>query len=408
MKPYIVRLCFLTHTGEEARPIARSHGGQSRVLCKNRDVESIRKIGILGAGFISDFHIRALDGISDIALAAVCDTDRHKAEHLARKWSIRQSFSSLDEMLSAGVVNTIHVLVPPTYHADAALRCLEKGCDVFIEKPMTVTLDQARDVQRAAARVRRAVGVNHNFTRNPAFVELVRAVREWRLGEVQHVTACWNVPLRQLDTGQHTLWMFHEPGNIIIEQGAHPLSLVCHLLGRITDVSVVVTGKSTLNSGRPFYNTWQCSLVCERGTAQLYLSFGREWFEFWVHAGGQDGSAVADIARNRFSITEKSRFMEPVDQFLDAARTSRRLLGQGARNLIDYTRGFLKLAPPQDAYSIGMRSSIEQFYEDLLAGRTPREGVDQGVNVMEACAAIAENRMEPRQLSHAREAVERG
>jgi hypothetical protein len=138
----------------------------------------------------------------------------------------------------------------------------------------------------------------------------------------------------------------------------------------------------------------------------MYLSFGREWFEVWIHAGGQDASAVADIARNRFSITEKSRFMEPVDQFVDAAKCSRRLFVQGARNLIDYSRGFLKLVPPQDAYFVGMRSSIEQFYEDLRAGRRPREGVDQGLNVIEACAAIAENRIEPGQLSRAREAVE--
>ena len=367
-----------------------------------------RKIGILGAGFISDFHIRALKGIPGIAVAAVCDTERHKAESLARKWGIGQSFSSLDAMLSAGVVNTIHILVPPIYHADAALQCLEKGCDVFMEKPMTTTADQARELQKAAARLGRSVGVNHNFTCNPAFVKLVRAVREWRLGEVQHVTACWNVPLRQLDAGQHTHWMFQEPGNIIVEQGAHPLSLVCYLLGKVTDVSVIVTGKTTLNSGREFYNTWQCSLVCERGTAQIYLSFGREWFDFWVHAGGQDGSAVADIGRNRFSITEKSRFMEPVDQFLDAGKVSCRVFGQGTRNLVDYCRGFLKLAPPQDPYSIGMRGSIEQFYEDLLGGRPPREGVDKGVNVIEACAAIADNRLETSQLAPAREAVERG
>jgi predicted dehydrogenase len=352
---------------------------------------SLRKIGVLGAGFISDFHIQALKGIADVEVTAICDSEGHKARHASEKWGIGLAFSSLEDMLSSGSVNTVHLIVPPLCHAESAVRCMEHGCDVFMEKPMTVTLEQARAVQQASVLHGRSVGVNHNFTFNPAFSGLVSAIRDWRLGEVEHVTVCWNVPLRQLDTGQHSHWMFQEPGNIILEQGAHPLSLICTLLGGVREVSAIPTGKTMLNTGRSFFDTWQCSLVCERGAAQLFMSFGREWYDFWVHTGGQDGSAFADIRRNRFTLSQKTRFMNPVDDFLDGLKAACYTLGQASKNLANYSRGLLRLVPAQDPYPLGMRLSIEGFYEDLFAGRKPRQGVEQGVDVVQACEAIIRN-----------------
>src|SRR5689334_16908086 len=90
----------------------------------------LRRTGILGAGYISEYHIRALQDCPETVLQAICDADCDKAARLQRKYRIPNCYASLDEMVSARQVDVVHVLVPPAAHAAAALRCLESGCDV--------------------------------------------------------------------------------------------------------------------------------------------------------------------------------------------------------------------------------------------------------------------------------------
>ena len=352
--------------------------------------DRVYKVGILGAGFIADFHLDALQRIPGIRVMAVCDTDTGRAESLRRRWGVPEAHHSLDQMLAGGVVDVVHILVPPPYHFATATRCLEAGCDVFVEKPMVTSAADARRLREAVTASGRALGVNHNNTCHPAFLRLAGAVRDCRLGRLEHVTACLSVPLRQLNAGQHSHWMFQSPLNIVLEQGSHPLSQIVKLLGEVQEASTMVSGGVTLNSGAVFHDTWQVSVKCQRGTAQLYMSFGRENLDFWIHAIGQDGAAVADLRRNTFRLSEKTRFMEPIDNLVDTLRGAASLGKAGTGNFVNYVLSFFKLKPPADPFPRGMRNSIADFYADLRAGRPPREGVSAGLAVVEACEAVAE------------------
>src|SRR5947209_6445072 len=383
--------------GRPERPVCYNERCAACVPCANEPMpdstmQPVRNVGILGAGFISQVHLQALRTTPGVRVAAVCDADSLKAGRLQQKWGIPQAFGDADEMLRSGAVDVVHVLLPPPLHVRAAVACLERGCDVFLEKPMAVTVAEGLSLREAVAATGRTVGVNHNNTYHPAFLRLVDAVRDRKLGAVQHVTACLNVPLRQLDAGQHGHWMFQQPGNIILEQACHPLSQIQRLLGPVRRVASLVTGETVLNNGRPFYSKWQCSLECRRGTAQLFLSFGREYLDSWLYAVGQDGAAMADFRRNLFRLSQKTRFMEPVDNAIDSLAAARAMAGQGMANLTAYTLGFLKLRPPKDPFSTGMQLSIADFYARLAAGRAPREDVDAGLAVIAACEAIAASR----------------
>jgi predicted dehydrogenase len=351
-----------------------------------------RRTGILGAGFISEFHIRAVQSCPGVQLAAICDADRSKASQLQKKFAIPHCYGSLDDMLESGVVDVVHVLVPPSAHAATASRCLEAGCDVFLEKPMAVSAAEAHALDNLAKRLGRILGINHNNTFHPMFDRLLDAVKERRLGALQHVAVTLNVPLRQLDAGQHSHWMFQRPENIVLEQACHPLSQICRLLGPVVHATAVVGEETILNTGIPFYDTWQCSLICERGTAQMFLAFGREFLDFSMRAIGQDGVADLDFRRNTFRLSQKSRFMEPVDNLLDSLRGGRRIFTQGLGNIFGYSLGFLKLKPPSDPFAAGMRNSVAAFYESLLAGRSPREDSAAGYAVIQACETVAANR----------------
>jgi len=356
---------------------------------KRGTATGVRRVGILGAGYISDFHIQALQGLPDVEIAAVCDCDGGRALAQQRRWKIPLSYDAPERMLRDGKVDTVHVLSPPAQHAATALACLEAGCDVFLEKPAGVGRAECNELVRAARDSRRVLGVNHNARFHPAFRRLLAEIREWRLGGIQHVTACVNVPLRQLAGGQHGHWMFREPGNIVLEQAPHPLSQIQMLVGDTLETSALATGRRELNTGATFYDTWQVSLECAGGTAQCFLSFGRECADNWLHVIGQDGTAFADLRRNTVQLTGKSRFMEPLDHFREGMGWMHAAGQQALANLSDYCLAFLRLVPSRDPFIAGMRGSVAAFYEALRAGVPPPTDMEQAAGVIATCEDIA-------------------
>lgn len=345
------------------------------------------RVGILGAGFIADFHIRPLKMLP-VELAAVFDPKPERATSLQKKWGIPAVYSDLGRMLGEARLDVVHILAPPPYHKDTAVTCLRAGVDVFLEKPVAVNVAECEELQAVAAQYGRRVGVNHNALFHPAFRRVVREIQSRRIGGVQHVTACVNVPLRQLQAGQHGHWMFQKPGNIVLEQAPHPFSQIFMLAGSMLKSSVLVSGRTELNTGVPFYDTWQISMLCQRATAQCVLSFGKDYLDSWVHVIGQDGTLTADLRRNVVRFAGKTRFMEPVDNFLVSREASRAWGRQGFVNFRDYALGFLGMAPPADPFVVGMQDSIHAFYRARQRGNGPPVTLASATDVIRACEWI--------------------
>jgi 2-alkyl-3-oxoalkanoate reductase len=348
-------------------------------------------VGIVGAGFIVDSHLRALQRVPGTVVEAICDPSGPRVQAVQKNWRIPHGFASLEEMLERSPVQAVHILTPPATHIDTALRCVARGRHTLVEKPLGLCVADCRKLQEAAAEAGVTVAVNHNFACHPAYLKLIREISSGSLGAPQHVTAFLNVPLRQLSKGQHGHWMFQEPGNIIFEQAVHPLSQIYPILGRVKTAVALPSGARVLSTGKVFYDTWQISLLCERGSAQCFLSFGREYSDFWLHVVGQDGCAMVDLRHNTMASSHKTRFMEPVDLMLERARYGRAVSRQGLRNFVDYALGFLKLRPPADSFGSGMRTRISSFYGAIVSGKPPALGLDHGLAAIEACEMMIES-----------------
>jgi predicted dehydrogenase len=348
------------------------------------------RVGLLGAGVISAPHILALRGRSDVEIAAICDLDRRKAESVAQQSNIPKVYDLLDAMLSQERLDVVHILLPPAAHAATAVSCLEAGAHLFVEKPFCLTSSECARVLNAAAQANRQVGVNHNLTFMPGIVTLIGAIRDLKLGAVEHVTVVYNLLMPALAAGLHGHWMFGGRERLILELGPHPLSVVYRLLGRVRSASTAVSGHAILNNGEPFFDTWQSSLVCDRGTAQVVLAVGREHTSTWVHVIGQDGEAMVDLRRNTFRLSEKTKFQRS-DNLLDGWRNSRRVLGASIRNFKSYLMSTTGFGPTSELQNISMNGSVNAFYHALKAGReVPVSGI-AGTAVVDACESVIES-----------------
>src|ERR1700674_5135000 len=91
------------------------------------------RTGIVGTGYIAEFHARAIREIEGVELAGTCDPNLGRAQSFANTWSIPLAFESLDSMLRDTKIDCIHILTPPDQHFSLAKTALPSGIHVFLE-----------------------------------------------------------------------------------------------------------------------------------------------------------------------------------------------------------------------------------------------------------------------------------
>ena len=127
------------------------------------------KIGVVGVGHLGQFHVQQLLKISNIDLIGLYDVDNQRAIKIGREYSVTVFDDKLDLMKAA---DALCIVTPTRYHYDLAMQALDNGCDLFIEKPITETIDQAVCLLEKAESLNKIIQVGHIERFNPAFLYL--------------------------------------------------------------------------------------------------------------------------------------------------------------------------------------------------------------------------------------------
>ena len=124
------------------------------------------KIGVIGAGHLGKIHIRLLKEIKEFDLIGFYDTNPVNSKKITTEFGI-SSFSSAKELIDSA--DAIDVVTPTKYHFEYAKMAIEKGKHLFVEKPITATIDEAQKLVKLAERKDIKVQVGHVERFNPAF-----------------------------------------------------------------------------------------------------------------------------------------------------------------------------------------------------------------------------------------------
>ena len=131
------------------------------------------RAGVVGAGHMGQYHILALAELWDVELVAICDTDADRAQQIAAQYGTR-AVATHQEL--AGLVDIATVAVPTERHFEVARDLLEAGVHVLVEKPVTPTLEEAKELFRLARQRARVLHVGHVERFNGAVQELRKIV----------------------------------------------------------------------------------------------------------------------------------------------------------------------------------------------------------------------------------------
>jgi len=131
------------------------------------------KVGVIGTGHLGKLHVKMFKNMENCDCIGVFDTNLIQSEAAANEFKVHY-FQNEEELLKS--VDAVSIAVTTSAHFEVAKRCLEKGKHVFIEKPITSTIDEAEKLVKLADEKKLNLQVGHIERFNPALVSLEKYI----------------------------------------------------------------------------------------------------------------------------------------------------------------------------------------------------------------------------------------
>ena len=218
-------------------------------------------VGLVGTGFMGKAHALAwsaarpvlggvMAGLPKVRLETLADTPADQAARMADQFGFARATDDWRAMLDDPCIDVISITTPNQMHAAMAVAALQAGKHVWCEKPMALTLEEARAMTAAAEASGRHTMVGYNYTRNPAHRHAIRLIGEGAVGRVVQFRG-WVEEDYQADPDLPWTWRAR-----IADAGLGALGdLGCHLVSLALDVmgpmESLVADMQTIHQTRP-------------------------------------------------------------------------------------------------------------------------------------------------------------
>jgi predicted dehydrogenase len=211
------------------------------------------RFGVVGLGGMGSFHLGYLDKLEGARVGAVCDVDNERVERTAKKFEALPGahkvgrFNRHQDLVQSGDVDAVLIATPHFQHPEVAIAAFDHNLHVLCEKPVAVSIKEARRLNEAAARhPQLKFGLMYQMRAVPLYRKLRELIADGELGEISRIT--W------LITDWFRTWTYYasggwratwagEGGGVLINQCPHNLDLIQWLTGlvpaRITAVGFV-------------------------------------------------------------------------------------------------------------------------------------------------------------------------
>lgn len=248
--------------------------------------------GLVGCGSVAiRVHMPVLRSMTNVEIAAVCDPNEDAAVATARRFSVPGTYRDLSQMLQREKLDFVAICTPPATHLELAIRSMEAGLHVFMEKPLASTLGEADEMVSASKKYNVKLCVAHNMLYSP----VVRKARSLIAnGAVGDLTA---VEIESLDrrTGklsERDHWFHNLTGGILGEYLPHPVYLILDLLGSIGNVKA--TGRKFSEFEWVAVDHLNVLFDGENGAGALTMSFNSPRYSFRTRIIGTEGLLEID------------------------------------------------------------------------------------------------------------------
>lgn len=195
------------------------------------------KWGIIGCGDVTELKSGpAFSKASNSTLLAVMRRNAAKAEDYALRHQVRQWSNDASFLINHEEINAIYIATPPKFHLHYALKALEKGKHVYVEKPMVLNTSEAVKLQDAVERNDAKLVVAHYRRYLPMFLKIKSLIDGKRIGEVKSIDLKFCMPEKNdVITIIEEHWR-EDPGisggGLFYDIAPHQIDLMYYLFGK--------------------------------------------------------------------------------------------------------------------------------------------------------------------------------
>jgi len=315
------------------------------------------RVGLVGAGYVSPYHIRALQTLPHVRIVGIADVKVQRASDLAQRFGIPRACAGLSDMADL-CPDVVHILTPPGSHAHLAIEALQLGCHVLVEKPMAPTVEECDAMIAAAIKANRVLSVNHSARHDPVVIEALDLIRAGVCGDVLAVDVHRSSDYPPYGGGELPA-AFRHGGYPFQDLGVHALTLMEAFLGPIRHVDARY--ESTGKHSNVFFDQWRGTVRCTHGSGAFYLSWAARPIRNELFIRGTRGDLHVDCFLQTCRVHKSLPGPKPITAGLNTMIDAAHTLYDVPRNIGRFLSGSLRPSP-------GIHAGVLQFHA-VLAGQ---------------------------------------
>jgi predicted dehydrogenase len=326
------------------------------------------KVALVGCGKIAVSHAAQIKRLPGCEIVGVCNRSPEKAQKFCERFSIEHSFTDVSELLDRLRPDVVHITTPPASHFELARLCIEQGSHVYVEKPFTLSSEQAlRLIELAnAKRIKMTVGHNNQFS------EVARRMRStvqagYLGGPPIHIDSSYSYDLGDeryaaafLRDENH--WVRMLPGKLIQNVISHGIARIAEYL--TTDQPMVVAHGFASSRMKQVGDAGIVDelrvIISEEEQRTAYFTFSSQIRPLLhqVRLYGTRNSLILDERQATLTKLRGPKFKSYAEVFIPPVIFAKQHVATCATNASLLLRG--RLHP-----NAGMRYLIEAFYRSI-------------------------------------------
>ncbi|MBI4685883.1 MAG: Gfo/Idh/MocA family oxidoreductase [Nitrospirae bacterium] len=310
------------------------------------------KIAVIGAGYWGKNIVRNFYELG--VLHTVCDSKTELLDVIRKNYTNIEITSSFEALFKNPEIRAIAIATPAVSHYNIAKEALKAGKDVFVEKPLSLTVKEGEELVYLAKQKNRILMVGHLLHYHQAIKKLKELISTGELGKVQYIYSN-RLNIGKLRTEENILWSF----------APHDISVILMLLEE-EPVSVAAFGGDYLNKG--IYDTTMTTLEFRNGVkGHIFVSWLHPFKEQKLVVVGSKAMAVFD------DVSKEKLFLYP--------------------HKIEWKEGKIPVAKKADYQIINigsgepLKEELSHFIECVMDRKRPRTDGAEGLRVLKILEA---------------------
>src|SRR5271165_5250354 len=206
------------------------------------------KIGLVGYGRFGKIHAEAIAKLADVKVTAVCVGSAESAGEVKKQLDV-PVYSNYDDFLSRGSFDVVDIVSPNYVHASQAIKAMEKGKNLILEKPIAINIDDARKILEVQKRTSAKVQVVFEYRYAPFWKSFKSALDDSLVSNPTFAKIeSWRGPFRTGSKG----WRYDgaRVGHQLLEEAIHYFDLAVWYFGMPQKVSGFTDSPAIWSEGK--------------------------------------------------------------------------------------------------------------------------------------------------------------